>query len=136
MDKFLGIFPRIGQNFSENRSEFFHEYVGKLISKIFCIPPKRVPTSTTSSLGTTSWLGTSSSNFGQHTLPELSPSLHLLFSSTSTVSGVKTPSVPTNNSNKTAQSFSGLHSFFIKSHSSKSSARTESKSGSLSVCFH
>jgi hypothetical protein len=29
MEKFLGIFPRICRNFSENRLEFFHEYVGK-----------------------------------------------------------------------------------------------------------
>jgi hypothetical protein len=29
MKKFLGIFPRIGRNFSENRSELFHEYVEK-----------------------------------------------------------------------------------------------------------
>jgi hypothetical protein len=35
MEKFLGIFPRIGLNFSDNRSEFFHEYVG--------IFPKLIP---------------------------------------------------------------------------------------------
>jgi hypothetical protein len=29
MEKFLGIFSKIGRNFSDNRSEFFHEYVGK-----------------------------------------------------------------------------------------------------------
>jgi hypothetical protein len=36
MEKFLGIFPRICWNFSENRSEFFHEYVGNFfgISKV------------------------------------------------------------------------------------------------------
>jgi hypothetical protein len=29
MEKFQGIFPRISRNFSENRSELFHDYVGK-----------------------------------------------------------------------------------------------------------
>jgi hypothetical protein len=29
MEKFLRIFPKIGRNFSENRSEFFNKYVGK-----------------------------------------------------------------------------------------------------------